>query len=178
MGADSKTLNATLNELRDGLNSSYRKLRELLVTFRIQHDELSFAQGLQNILDDFNRQSGNFEISLHMDPCWPQELDAHEEVHCLHIIREALTNVFKHASASLIEVRLKCDANYLKILICDNGIGFTAEPNKPEHYGLNIMAERAERIGGKMSYCNCAELGGACVKLEFNKKKLIGADNG
>ncbi|TCS40131.1 type IV pili methyl-accepting chemotaxis transducer N-terminal domain-containing protein [Reinekea marinisedimentorum] len=178
MGADSDTLNATLQELREGLNSSYRKLRELLVTFRTQHEELSFEQGLQNILDDFNRQSGNLSISLHMDECWPGDLDAHEEVHCLHIIREALTNVFKHASATRIQVRLKCNAEQLKILICDNGIGFMPEPNKPEHYGLTIMAERAQRIGGSMTYGKCEELGGACVKLEFNKKKSTGATHG
>lgn len=180
MGVDQAVLDATLQELREGLNSSYRKLRELLVTFRTQHDDLDFRQAIKAIIEDFSRQSEDCRVEIQMDDDWPERLDAQHEVNCLHIIREALTNAYKHASATVIQVRLRCREGRLIVLVCDDGIGFATQPNKPEHYGLQIMAERAERIGGQMSYCNCSELGGACAKLEFNllQNTLNGSEHG
>ncbi len=75
------------------------------------------------------------------------------QVHLLQIVREAVLNAIKHANAS--EIAVSCvtapDGDHT-VYIRDNGIGI-GEPHEPAgHYGLNIMRERAERLGGTLNF--------------------------
>jgi nitrate/nitrite-specific signal transduction histidine kinase len=159
-------LDSIVNELREGLNSSYRKLRELLVTFRGHSDEPGLIPSVKAAADEINRISQNTKIHLYIDDQWPEDLSPSQEIHCLHVIREALTNVVKHANAENAVVSLKVVGDELEIKINDDGIGFNATPEKPMHYGLEIMNERAERIQGRFTY-ETLNLGGAGVTLTF-----------
>jgi nitrate/nitrite-specific signal transduction histidine kinase len=165
--ASAPSLDAIVLELRDGLNSTYRKLRELLVTFRSQTDEPGLLPSVKAVADEINRVSQSTKIHLHIDKDWPDDLSPSQEIHCLHVIREALTNVLKHAQAENALVSLKNKTNSLEICINDDGIGFGGELPKNDHFGLQIMAERALRIGGLIEY-NSFQMGGASVMLTFN----------
>lgn len=165
--ADEQTLNEIIEELREGLNSSYRKLRELLVTFRFHLDEPGLVPSVQVTADEINRISPNTKVHLYIDEDWPQNLSPSQDIHCLHVIREALTNVIKHAHADNAVVSLKVlQDGQLEIKINDDGIGFTEPPGKPMHYGLDIMSERAGRIDGTINYQSLKH-GGAGVTLTF-----------
>jgi len=165
--ADDGTLNDIINELRNGLNSSYRKLRELLVTFRAHLDEPGLVPSVKATADELNQISPKTKIHLYIDDNWPTDLSPSEEIHCLHVIREALTNVIKHANAENAVVSMKVrDDKSLEIRINDDGIGFEDRPEKPMHYGLQIMSERAERINGVIEY-RTLKFGGAGVCLSF-----------
>jgi nitrate/nitrite-specific signal transduction histidine kinase len=165
-GADDETLDAIVNELREGLNSSYRKLRELLVTFRGHSEEPGLIPSVNAAADEINRISQNTKIHLYIDDKWPEDLSPSQEIHCLHVIREALTNVIKHAQAENAVVSMQVLDNELQIKINDDGIGFGDAPEKPMHYGLEIMNERAERINGRVTY-QTLNYGGAGVTLTF-----------
>jgi len=165
-GADQETLDSIIQELRDGLNSTYRKLRELLVTFRSHSDEPGLIPSVKAAADEINRISQNTKIHLYIDENWPEDLSPSQEIHCLHVIREALTNVIKHAQAENAVVSLKQKDTHLEIRINDDGIGFEKDPEKPMHYGLKIMSERAQRIGGKIEYQKL-NYGGSGVRLTF-----------
>lgn len=71
----------------------------------------------------------------------------------LRIIQEALTNVRKHAGASRAWVRCKQDGDQVCISIEDDGRGFdpaqVAEEGR-QCFGLQIMRERAESVGGSL----------------------------
>lgn len=165
--ADDATLNTIIEELRDGLNASYRKLRELLVTFRSQLNEPGLVPSVQAAADDINRVSPDCQIHLIIDEHWPATLTPSQEIHCLHVIREALTNVIKHARAENAVVSMsRVNDNQLSITIHDDGIGFSETLGKPMHYGLDIMTERAARIGGTITYQNLNR-GGVGVRLTF-----------
>ena len=164
---EATTLDAIVLELRDGLNSTYRKLRELLVTFRSQSDEPGLIPSVKAAADEINRLSQNTKIHLYIDNDWPEDLSPSQEIHCLHVIREALTNVLKHAQAENAVVSLKNKPSGLEICINDDGVGFSYEQPKPDHFGLHIMAERALRIGGRIEY-KSLRLGGAGVTLTFS----------
>ncbi len=76
------------------------------------------------------------------------------EIALFHIAQEALTNVARHAQATRVSIQLDLDAENTRMIIRDNGLGFTPQllpqldsANRP-HWGLRIMAERAEAIGG------------------------------
>jgi two-component system nitrate/nitrite sensor histidine kinase NarQ len=70
-------------------------------------------------------------------------------VHLLQIVREAVLNAIKHAQASEITVSCVTAADGThSVSIRDNGIGIGEASEPPGHYGLNIMRERAQRLGG------------------------------
>jgi len=70
----------------------------------------------------------------------------------LHITREALSNIIKHAQAETAEVRLQYEANKVTLTISDDGRGF--EPRASygeEHHGLRNLRARTEEAGGTFS---------------------------
>jgi signal transduction histidine kinase len=72
------------------------------------------------------------------------------QTQALHIVREALVNVKRHARAQMARVSLVCTAESIAITIQDDGIGFdlTQAGTDSLHLGTTIMRERASRSGG------------------------------
>ena len=61
-------------------------------------------------------------------------------------LREAVTNVVRHAEAQCCSVRLSREQEVCRLEIADNGCGVEA----PEGNGLRGMRERLEAIGGSL----------------------------
>jgi two-component system nitrate/nitrite sensor histidine kinase NarX len=71
------------------------------------------------------------------------------EAEVFRIIQEALTNVRKHAQASRVRVAIKTAEGATRIEVADDGRGFAPDAsNDSQHFGLRIMRERAEHLGG------------------------------
>lgn len=76
------------------------------------------------------------------------------------IVQEGLANIYKHAQASEVEVRLAFNPGEVQLEIKDNGRGFDAQPVSPQRgedkqrgaggYGLGNMAARARELGGRL----------------------------
>jgi signal transduction histidine kinase len=82
----------------------------------------------------------------------PKRLSTVKEKNLLRIFQEALTNAIKHAHAQTVEVELRYEPENLVLQVQDDGRGFDtvrAHPLEIGHYGLTVMRERAERIGGR-----------------------------
>jgi signal transduction histidine kinase len=84
--------------------------------------------------------------------------------HLLPVIREALTNVAKHASASDIELELAADASGVRLRIVDDGIGISAAAAQGSGFGLTNLRERAEALGGRFSIASEGPDGGTVVR--------------
>jgi len=66
---------------------------------------------------------------------------------------EALSNAFRHAHATDIEVELEYAPSHLRVLVRDNGSGIDTQvlrSGRDGHWGLSGMKERSEKIGGKL----------------------------
>ena len=73
----------------------------------------------------------------------------------LLIVQEALKNALRHAQARAIEVLVGADAagKTLYATVRDDGVGFdpaVAKGAAEGHFGLAVMKERAERLGGTL----------------------------
>lgn len=164
-------------ELRQGLNSAYRELRELLTTFRLRIEGRGLLTALQETVSEF-QQRGGLDIGTETNLSGG-ELSANEEVNVLQIIREALSNVVQHAHASQANVRLLHDGlGHISVQIDDDGTGIQASPRQ-HHYGTTIMQERARSLGGEIRYLQRPS-GGTRVELIFkpsvhNENDEIGA---
>ena len=74
-------------------------------------------------------------------------------VQVLRIVRESLTNAFKHAAATQIQVAAVFDAGALTVKVVDNGRGFdpqSAPGPDAGHFGLSNMLERAKKLRGTL----------------------------
>src|SRR4029079_9600301 len=76
-------------------------------------------------------------------------LPAAVEAELLRIGQEAITNARKHAGAENLWVTCEVDPPYARIEVSDDGHGIGDQPVEGR-YGLAIMAERAERIRGRL----------------------------
>ncbi|MBD3881879.1 response regulator [Phormidium tenue FACHB-886] len=66
------------------------------------------------------------------------------------IVQEGLTNILKHADASIVQLRIHSAATGLHLTLQDNGKGFHPSAN-PTGFGLRGMQERASAVGGQLS---------------------------
>jgi signal transduction histidine kinase len=91
---------------------------------------------------------------------WKGRIEAHAEeaggtpeVQLLvyQIAREALLNAVRHSRGSSIQIRLFRDGGDIGLLVMDDGQGFQVEAVDPDqHFGLEIMRERAHLAGGTL----------------------------
>jgi signal transduction histidine kinase len=64
------------------------------------------------------------------------------------VLREALSNVARHAGATEADVTVDIgDDGYLSVTVTDNGSGI---PPGPRRSGLRNLAERATALGGEL----------------------------
>lgn len=152
-------------ELRDGLNSAYRQLRELLTTFRLKMDGTDLNETLKQTVAEFS-QRGDLPIALNnqLGAC---KLSPNAELHMIQIVREALSNVLRHARASQASVSIRSSVDGdVSLHIDDDGIGMHEHQGGEHHYGRTIMEERAQGLAGTMHYSR-SPLGGTRVTLVF-----------
>lgn len=71
----------------------------------------------------------------------------------IDIVGEALTNAGKHAQAGQVTISLAYNQTDAWLTVADDGQGFEVSNYQKSggHYGLDIMRERAEEIGGKLN---------------------------
>lgn len=162
--ADPQDARPVLGELRNGISSAYRQLRELLNTFRLKVDKRGLAAALEATVDEFSRR-GTTEIRL-LNRLPALMLNPNEEIHVLQIVREALSNVLRHANATRVLLHLSGSDEGICVTVQDNGRGMDPDLKAAGHYGLQIMRERAASLGGTLTLTSGAR-GGTRVRLEF-----------
>lgn len=162
----SKTQQATtiLNDIDQGLSGAYTQLRELLTTFRLTIKEGTFGQALQEMIRQLDEQT-EAQIVLN-NQLSSLELDAHQQVHLMQLMREAVINAMKHAQASEIHVDCYEDEEHVVVTIEDNGCGFDVPQMKQNHYGMSIMQERAARLNGEL-FIEAAPASGCKITLKY-----------
>lgn len=67
------------------------------------------------------------------------------------ILQESLSNIVRHAHASLVQVDLRAAGQDVCMAITDNGIGLQAGAAKPGSFGLIGIEERIRMLGGTFS---------------------------
>ncbi len=166
---------AVIDELREGLNSAYRQLRELLTTFRLRMDGHGLSEALEATVREFSVRN-DIRIDLR-DRLYSEQLTPNEEIHILQLVREAIANVAKHAQARECQVVLESlEDGRVAVTIEDDGVGMPPEPKRMQHYGLAIMEERAQILGGKMIISH-REPTGTRVRLTFVPTSRTNTEN-
>jgi signal transduction histidine kinase len=141
-----------LSRLADGLGTAVDELRE--VSHGIHPAILSEA-GLGPALEALARRSAvPVELHLNLGP----RLGEHVEAAGYYIASEAITNVAKHAQATVIDLRADGCDGALILSVSDDGIG-GADPSRGS--GIIGLKDRVEALGGTISVLSPAGRGTA-----------------
>jgi two-component system nitrate/nitrite sensor histidine kinase NarX len=141
-----------LELIENSLDEAYTELRELIAHFRAPVDKRGLVPAVEQAVERFRRDSG---ISAFLQLEWDDaDLPAEVDVQVLRIVQEALANIRKHSEANAVRVLMRAtrNKNYM-VLIEDDGIGIPEKVDDGgpgEHLGLQILQERAARIGGDL----------------------------
>jgi len=170
-GGDPQAARVVLDELREGVASAYRQLRELLTTFRMKVGGASFDAALREVMADFGRRTG-LPVQVRGEVAG-LELSANAQIHVLQILREALTNVEKHAGAHSVVIELErgTDGSF-GVAIDDDGVGISTGASPAQHFGLDIMRDRARLLGGSVDIGRRSD-GGTRVSLRVPARVSI-----
>ncbi len=138
-----------LEDIDLGVRESYGDVRELLMHFRTRTNTEDIEPALATTLLKFEHQSGlktALSMAGHGMPLSPDL-----QIQVLHIVQEALSNVRKHANASMVWLDVQQQPVW-RFEVRDNGSGFVFDPASLDetHVGLRIMSERAQRIGATL----------------------------
>ncbi|GBG14934.1 two-component system, NarL family, nitrate/nitrite sensor histidine kinase NarX [Novimethylophilus kurashikiensis] len=146
---DSAQVSDDLQRIRTGVQESYEDVRELLVHFRSRVSESDLETELARTLTKFESQTGIKTSLIQYGHALP--LPPEQQAQVLYIVQEALSNVRKHAHATLAEVIVRRGEDY-KFSIRDDGCGIDVDTISQgnEGIGMSIMRERVERIGGSV----------------------------
>lgn len=85
----------------------------------------------------------------------------------LRIAQEAMTNAVKHAQAKTVAVQIEVQATQVRLTVADDGAGIDSSKGsaeKPGHFGLQGMQERAKKAGGQFQL---SSVPGKGTKVEF-----------
>jgi len=164
-GFEADQVEGAINDLQQGLNAAYKHLRELLVTFRIKLDSPDLRSALEHAVKEFDERSS---ASVTLDYALGNyAMSPNEDIHILHILREALNNAVKHSGASNICLHCtRSDDGEALFVVDDDGVGMPEKPEKQHHYGIYTMRERAQQLDGLFS-CARRPTGGTRVELKL-----------
>ena len=162
---------AQLRELSSAARQAYSDVRESIVGLRTLPDpKHTLGEALQEYLTRWQEMSA-VPTTLTIDPAI--RLLPSVELQLVRIVQEALTNVRKHAKASRASVDLRQQGDWVIATVTDDGIGFDparASDKSQQRFGLLTMRERAESIGGRLSF-ESAPGRGSTVRCEVPKKR-------
>jgi len=116
------------------------------VVHSIREAEFDFNQALDALITK-TQQSDALNIKLECEVSTVPSPLAH---HFFCIVQECLTNVQRHAHATMVAIKLKKQANNLLLEINDNGTGFSYS-DQSAGFGIKGMRERAESMGGTLA---------------------------
>lgn len=135
--------------LRADIRGVVREVRDTLYDLRT---DVSEERGLVDALNEHApRVAERAGLSVELDVQEDVRLPVLQEREMWRILREALTNIERHAAATAVEVTWRCDGKAALLGVADNGRGFDASNvDRVDSYGLLGMRERATSVGATL----------------------------
>ncbi len=136
-----------VDQLRESVASEMVSLRRLMVELR---PPILDQRGIEVALRDCAEgvlagESTEFELECTLGD---EKLVPELETAIYRVVREALTNIRKHADAEHARVTLDVSEARVLLTISDDGIGFEPARARDDRYGLITMREGVEGVGG------------------------------
>jgi len=140
---------ALARELGEAIDAGLAEAQQAVAAMRLPGEPTgTFTELMSRSVYEFADRFG-----LRVEFECPQRLpglSARAQAEALRIVQEALSNVRRHADATVVRVRVGVEAGRLVVVVGDNGCGFNPESVGWNAFGLASMRERAALIGGEL----------------------------
>jgi signal transduction histidine kinase len=135
------------DEVGDAIDAALGEARQAGIAMRPGGEPGHLPEMIERQVDDF---ADRFAVRAETTVTGPiPALDPRTQAEVLRIVQEALTNIRKHADATVVRVTVETDGD-LRVNIADNGRGF--RPDVPTGgFGLESMRQRADLIGASLT---------------------------
>ena len=140
-----------LKDLKKMVRRSLADVRQIIFDLRpMALDDLGLIPTLRKFIPEIAKRE-NIEIELVLNGI-ERRLASGMEVAIFRMVQEILTNVIKHAKATLAIANIEYADKYLRVSVQDNGVGFIEEEviKNKNHFGLMGMKERIELLEGEL----------------------------
>lgn len=145
-------LNQKARQVLHHIDSSIKSVRSIINNLRPSVLDLGLSAALEWQVGQYERRTG---ISCDLliegaDAC--TDLDDQRATALFRVLQESLTNVARHAQASMVTITLRREGESVVMKIADNGVGiYPGCRRKPNSFGLLGIGERASSLGGSFT---------------------------
>lgn len=152
--------------------TAMQEVRKSISTLREDApEEPPLEAKINTLVDDFRKGTG-LPIFTNISRCSSVQLPVAKTIY--RIVQEALTNIFKYAEATEVQIQLKSTPEGIYLTVEDNGRGFDPNQN-PSGFGLRGMQERIAGVNGHFQLITSP--GNGCrIKVEIpsvNQPQLV-----
>ncbi|KRB96876.1 hypothetical protein ASE11_15875 [Hydrogenophaga sp. Root209] len=147
--------------MQEMLDDTVASVRRIAMDLRpLMLDDLGLPEAIDWLVKEFKRRTG-IEVDYRVGEGL-RDLSPNLATTLYRIVQEALTNITRHARATRVLVEVNGSGDALRLVIEDNGVGFTSgtRSRSPGSFGLLGIRERVLMLGGHLSVGN-APGGGA-----------------
>ena len=140
LGKEADLARSALQDLRDVVSRDMHAatpLADLLADWRMETEQRVRAAGLQLEWHFPDREAG-------------RDVSPEAVLHLTRILREAVTNVLRHAQANCIRIDMQLDGRHFSFSVEDDGTGLP--PQTEPHRGMSSMQARAAALGAEITW--------------------------
>lgn len=166
-----------LQTINHNIHNIISDMRRIIYNLRpMSFDDMGIDETIDRFLSRLEESSG-IKVNYCVTGICPS-FKSVVSLSLFRIIQEACNNVVKHASASTIDICINYEKDNVRLLICDDGIGFLVEDliaqcknNVEEKFGLSTIYERVYLLNGEIEMTSDKEKGTKIsIKVPINKE--------
>ena len=156
-----------LRDLRELAVRTADEVREVIFALAAPDQSADLSTSVRRILRDIQRRHG-LDTDLVVSGS-PVSASATVQQVIVGVIKEALTNVVKHAHARFVLVSVRYETDRVDVVVQDDGVGAAAlvvgrEERSDRHFGVRNMRQQIEDLGGTFEVLHGDE-GGLTVRF-------------
>lgn len=140
----------------DELDETIREIRGTIFALETRDGAGSLRARILELATEATEGLG-FEPRVHFDGPLDAAVSAAVGEELLKILREALSNVARHAHATFADVQVSCGSGGVTLRVADNGVGLSDHVR--HGHGLDNMRARAQALRGSVTFTNRREGG-------------------
>jgi signal transduction histidine kinase len=148
-----------IQKTEDLVEEAYQKVRGFA---HLRNSGVNAQEGLLPAVNLFASKASvihNLQVEV-KDHGMDNRLENSLEIAVFRVIQELITNIIKHAGASVAVIHLTQHEDMINLMVEDNGIGFDIRMIKPSHgMGLHSIQKRIEGMGGRVTIDSIREKG-------------------
>jgi len=179
LSAEHRDVPKTLDKGIEGLASAVQEIRSISRDLRPGVlDDLGLGPALKTLTEEFSNRTGM--TSEFSTVVFRNRLDADAKIALYRVAQEALTNIERHANASILRVSVRGDRRGAILTISDDGQGIdpsrkAASRSANGGSGMRNMQERMEQLNGAFSVTSSK--GGTTIEARLPLSHMLPPDS-